>query len=137
MKWAFVFFATAAVLPLGAAAAEPASREVGVEASIAFPSFGTVRNFRADDDRGVWIEDQRRNWYYASFMGHCRDIRWANAIGIDTRGSARLDKHSRILVGNDVCTIATLVTADKPLPEREQRRHAKEVRELMKSGQLD
>jgi hypothetical protein len=137
MKWAFFFLASAAALPLSAAAAEPAQREVGVEASIAFPSHGGVRNFRADDDRGVWIEDQRRNWYYASFLGHCRDIRWANAIGIDTRGSSRFDRHARILVGNDSCAIATLLTADKPLPLKDQRRERKAAEAAIKAETLN
>lgn len=121
----------AGLAPLMAAHAEPAPREVGEEATIAFPAHGGVRNFRADTDRGVWIEDQRRNWYYASFIGTCRDIRWVDAIAIDTYGSSRLDKHSRIIAGNDVCQISRLLTADKPLPEREQRRHAKEARKAL------
>jgi Family of unknown function (DUF6491) len=126
-----MLFCAAACLPLTSAQADTDAREVGVEASIAFPSNGGVRNFRADDDRGVWIEDQRRNWYYASFMGHCRDIRWADAIGFDTYGSARLDRNSRLIVGNEVCSISRLVTADKPLPLSEQRRHAKEARKAL------
>jgi Family of unknown function (DUF6491) len=130
MNRAMLIFA-ATVLPLAPAQAGTDAREVGVEASIAFPSHGGVRNFRADDDRGVWIEDQRRNWYYASFMGRCRDIRWVDAIGFDTYGSSRLDRNSRLIVGDDVCTIQTLVTADKPLPLSEQRRHAKEARKAL------
>lgn len=121
----------AALIPLSPAFAGADTREVGVEASIAFPSHGGVRNFRADDDRGVWIEDQRRNWYYASFLGQCRDIRWADAIGVETYGSSRLDRNSRLIVGSDVCAISRLVTADKPLPLSEQRRHAREARKAL------
>lgn len=138
MNRLFVLAMAAALLPIASASAEePVAREVGVEASIAFPSHGGVRNFRVDDDRGVWIEDSRRNWYYARFMGVCHDIRWADAIGIDTRGSARFDRNSRIVTESDVCAIETLVTADKPLPLKEQRRHAKEVRELFGNDQLN
>lgn len=115
-------------------AAEPAPpREVGVEADISFPAHGGVRNFRADNDRGIWLEDRRRNWYYASFLGTCPDIRHAQAIGLETRGSARFDRFSKIIVGNDVCAIATLVTADKPLPERQQRRFRKEAQAAIKA----
>lgn len=121
----------------GAAAREDRPREVGVEASIAFPSSATIRNFRADSTRGVWIEDNRRNWYYASFFGRCRDIDFAQAIGIDTRGSSRLDRHSFIIVGRDRCPIDRLLTADKPLPAREQARYLKEARAALKDGRLD
>jgi hypothetical protein len=52
-----------ATLPIsGVHADEPTPREVGVEADISFPARGGIRNFRADDDRGVWLEDRRRNW---------------------------------------------------------------------------
>jgi hypothetical protein len=122
-----------ALLPV-AAAAEPAPREVGVEADISFPAHGGIRNFHADDDRGVWIEDRQRNWYYASFRGPCHGIQFARGIGFDTRGSARFDRFTRILVGSDVCDIERLVTADKPLPERERRKLAKQAREALKAS---
>jgi Family of unknown function (DUF6491) len=111
-----------AAVPLPLAADETPARDVGVEGNISFPAQGGIRNFRADNDKGVWLEDRQRKWYYASFIGPCPEIRFAQGIGIDTRGSARFDKFSRILVGKNSCAIATLVTADKPLPEREQRR---------------
>jgi hypothetical protein len=65
-------------------------------------------------------------------MGSCPGIRFADGIGFDTRGSARFDRHTKIIVGDEVCAIATLVTADKPLPLKEQRRFAKEAREALK-----
>jgi hypothetical protein len=137
MKFTSNLMVMALLMPAAALAAEPAPREIGVESSIAFPTYGGVRNFRADDERGVWIEDLRRNWYYASFLGHCRDIRWADAIAIDTHGSSRFDRNSRIIVGDDVCALETLVSADKPLPLKEQRRFAKEAREMLDSGTLN
>lgn len=136
-------FLAALVLPLLAspASAEPElrddGREIGVEASIAFPSNATIRNFRADNERGVWIEDMRRNWYYASFFGRCRDIDFAQSIGIDTRGSSRLDRFSQIIVGHERCAIDRLLTADKPLPRKEQARYLKEARAELQAGRLD
>src|SRR3546814_7087284 len=49
----------AMLLPLSAAAAtEPAEepRALGVEASIVFPSDSSIRNWRADRGRGIWID---------------------------------------------------------------------------------
>ena len=122
-----------AAAPLTLAAQDAPPREVGVEGDISFPAYGGIRNFRADNDKGVWLEDRQRNWYYASFIGPCPEIRFAQGIGIDTRGSPRFDKFSRILVGKNSCAIATLVTADKPLPEREQRRLRKEAEAEVKA----
>ena len=33
-------------------------------------------------DRGIWIQDRRRNWYYGTFIGICRDVDFAHAIGV-------------------------------------------------------
>ncbi|MBA4748619.1 MAG: hypothetical protein H2056_07900, partial [Sphingopyxis sp.] len=74
MKRRSILVAAALAVLSGPALADTASREVGVEASITFPSNATIRNYRADGERGVWIEDRRRNWYYASFFGRCRNI---------------------------------------------------------------
>ena len=131
MRMLIAVMLAAAPLPLAAEEAPP--RDVGVASNISFPAQGGIRNFRADTDRGVWLEDRRRNWYFASFLGTCPEIRFAQGIGIDTRGSARFDKFSKIVVGNNVCAIATLVTADKPLSQREQRRFKKEAREAIKA----
>jgi len=132
MKYLTIF--AAALLPCVAAHAEEAPpREVGVESSVSFPAFGGIRNFRADDDRGVWLEDRQRKWYYAGFLGTCPEIRHAQAIGLETRGSARFDRFSKIIVGHDVCAIATLVSADKPLSLREQRRFKKQAQEALKA----
>jgi hypothetical protein len=132
-----MLIAAVALLPLVPVSAETPAREVGVEASIAFPSHATIRNFRADNERGVWIEDMRRNWYYVSFFGRCRDIDFAQSIAIDTRGSSRLDRFSYIIVGNERCAIDRLLTADKPLPRKEQARYLKEARAALEDGRLD
>lgn len=137
MKRRSILVAAALAVLSGPALADTASREVGVEASITFPSNATIRNYRADGERGVWIEDRRRNWYYASFFGRCRNIDFAQAIGIDTRGTSRLDRFSTIIVGHERCAIERLVTADKPLPAREQARYLKEARAALKAGRLD
>ncbi len=76
MNRLFALSLAAALLPLSAtAAAEGApqeSRALGVETGISFPSNATIRTFQADGEDGVWIQDSRRDWYYATFFGPCR-----------------------------------------------------------------
>jgi hypothetical protein len=122
MKPKLALSLAALLLPLSAAVANEPERpcEIGVEASIAFPAHGTVRNFEADGDDGIWIEDQRRDWYYAKFIGFCPSLAFAEAIGIDTRGSARLDKFGAIVVKGERCQFSSFVTAEKPLPRKER-----------------
>jgi len=125
----------AAILLLTASIAHakpaPPWPQLGVEASILFPNHGAIRNFEADGDDGVWIEDQQHRWYYGKFLGPCQGIAYAMGIGFDTRGSSRFDRHSLVLVDGDACIFEKFVTAEKPLPrkEREKLRKAREAAE--------
>jgi hypothetical protein len=106
--------------------------ELGIEASIVFPDH-TIRNFEADGEEGIWIEDQQRRWYYGSFIGFCQDLNFAQGIAFDTQGLSRFDKFSRIIVRDDVCQLNSLVTAEKPLSRKERKRLAREAAEKAKA----
>ena len=116
------------LLAAGTAAAKPAPvwPQLGIEASIPFPNFDAIRNYEADEDDGLWIEDQQHRWYYGKFLGPCQGIQFAETIGFDTRGSARFDRFSKILVGRDVCMFESFVTAEKPLPRKEREKLRKQ-----------
>lgn len=103
--------------------------EYGVEASIPFADSGGIRNFETNEDRGIWIEDRQRRWYYASFIGACPRLDHAMAVGFDTRGSNNFDKFGAIVTQDDRCPISSLVTAEKPLPRKERLKLRKQVRE--------
>ncbi|MGC1469187.1 DUF6491 family protein [Sphingorhabdus sp.] len=102
--------------------------QYGQEASIAFPNHGGIRNFEANEERGLWIEDRQRRWYYAKFIGNCRGIDYANGIAFDTRGSSSFDRFGAIAVDGDYCPIESLVTAEKPLSRKERLKLRREVR---------
>lgn len=116
--------AAAAIEPTDAPAKEP--RALGVESSIVFPSDSTIRNWQADRDRGIWIEGRRGEWYYGTFAGFCRDIDFAQAIGVETRGAGRLDKFASIVVRGDRCQLSSFVTSAPP-PTKEERKAAREA----------
>jgi len=119
----------AMLLPLSAAAAdEPqkAPREIGAEASIAFPGDTTIRNWRADRERGIWVQDRRGDWYYGLFAGICRDVDFAQAIGFDTRGQARLDRFATLLVRGERCPLVSFVNAEPP-PSKAERDRTKDT----------
>lgn len=102
--------------------------QYGLDASIAFPNHGGIRNFEANGERGLWIEDRQRRWYYAKFIGNCRGIDYANGVAFDVRGSSSFDRFGAIAVDGDYCLIESLVTAEKPLPRQERLKLRKEVR---------
>ncbi|HEV7314012.1 DUF6491 family protein [Sphingopyxis sp.] len=129
MKQKLALSLAAMLLPLSAAAAtEPAKepRELGVESSIVFPSDSTIRNWQADRDRGIWIEGRRGEWYYGTFAGICRDIDFAQAIGVETRGAGRLDKFASIVVRGERCLLSSFVTSAPP-PTKAERKAAREA----------
>ena len=97
----------------------PVWPELGVETSILYPG-RAIRNFEADGSRGIWLEDQQHRWYYGKFIGSCKGVTYAMGIAYDTRGSARFDRSSVILVEGDLCQIESLVTSEKPLPKKER-----------------
>lgn len=137
MKQKLALSLAAALLSLSAIAAadEPAAapRPLNVETGISFPSDTTIRTFQADDEDGVWIQDSRRNWYYAKFFGPCRNIDFAQAIGVDTRGSSRLDKYATLLVRGDRCALSSFVTSAPP-PTKAERKAAEQAAKAAKSN---
>lgn len=112
----------------------PVWDELGVETSIAFPNHGTIRNFEANDTRGLWIEDSQRRWYYAELLGFCQGLDFAQAVGFDTGGTSQLDKFGAIIVDGRKCPIAQLITAEKPLPRKERIERRNQVREEAKKA---
>jgi hypothetical protein len=119
-KILFALAATAALAAPPAAAAPPAPAAppaAGEEVSIPFVHFGGIWNFEAQDDEIVYLQDRGRNWYRARLNGPCLDIGWANAIGVDTRGSPNFDRFSTLIVGHQSCSIESL-TRSGPPPKR-------------------
>src|SRR3546814_11380424 len=105
----------AMLLPLSAAAAtEPAEEPsaLGVEASIVFPSDSSIRNWRADRGRGILIQDRKGDWYYGTFAVYCRDVDIAQAIGVATRGTQRLDRFAQLIVRVERVQVTSFVTQE-------------------------
>jgi hypothetical protein len=91
------------------------------QASIPFAGL-RIRNFHAEADDVVYLEDRSRNWYRAELIGPCREIRWARGIGIDTRGSGSFDRFSALLVDGQRCQLASLTRSARPERRKAKRR---------------
>ena len=98
--------------------AQPGAAPQAEQARIPFPGL-RIRNFRAEGREVVYLEDQSRNWYRAELFGPCTDLSFANAIGIDTRGSSSFDRFSAIIVGGERCQLSSLTRSAEP-PKREK-----------------
>lgn len=128
IKHAILIALAAAALAAPTQAKKPVPHvwpELGVEAQIVFPNRGEIRNFEADGQDGIWLEDRRRRWYYAELLGSCQGLNFAQGIGFDTGGAAHFDKYSSIIVEGWKCPVVSLVTSEKPLPRKERERRRK------------
>lgn len=89
------------------------------DASIPFANHGGIRDWRADGDRGVWVQDVHRNWYYAKLMGPCIGLNFAQSIGFDTQPLGRFDKWSAIVVpGSGRCVVQTFTPSLGPRADK-------------------
>ena len=92
--------------------------KLGKETSIPFIGTIGLYNFEADGDRGVWLQDQQRRWYYARVLGPCTGLPFAVRIGVDTRfGGSQLDRTGTLLVDRQRCPINSLVASNGPPPK--------------------
>jgi hypothetical protein len=109
-----------AVVPAAARQQSPAwpADKLGKETSIPFIGTIGLYNFEADSDRGVWLQDQQRRWYYATVLGPCTGLPFATRIGVDTRfGGSQLDRTGTLLVDRQRCPINSLVASNGPPPK--------------------
>ena len=106
----------AVAAPAGAQKPAPAQPK---EESIPFVQFGNIYDFEADGDRGIYLQNRARQWYYASLNGPCTNLPFATRIAVDTRFAGdRLDNTGRIYVDGQACWIASLTKSDAP-PKRQ------------------
>jgi hypothetical protein len=102
-----------AILPLSMSFAidnAPAPR-----AEIPFANHGGIRNWTADRDKGLWVQALNKQWYYATFMGNCMGLNFANSLAFDTSPLGTFDRWSTVIVpGQQRCAIQSLVPSDGP-----------------------
>ncbi len=127
------FFAKAA-LPLvfsfiaGGAAAASAPPEKGKDASIAFADHGGIRDWEADKDVGIWVQDVHRHWYYARFMSPCHELRFVEGVGFVTGPGGQLDRFGAVRTrGGERCVFASFEESKSPPPNRKPRKPAPAV----------
>ena len=98
---------TKAITPTGLQKEETSIPFVRMESSI--------HDWKANGQEGLWIQDGRRDWYYAKTLGPCYGLDWAVAIGIEPKGS-QLDKFGIVTVPRERtrCPLSSFVRSDAP-----------------------
>ena len=101
-----------------AGSAEPAPKAATAkpqEASIPFANEGGIRDWQADGDRGIWVQDNHRRWYYGRFMAPCTGLQFVYAVRFKTGPAGELDRFGAVRArdtGN--CTFASFTASDGP-----------------------
>jgi hypothetical protein len=93
------------------------------EASIPFANQrSAVHSWQADGREGLWVQDARREWYYAKFIGPCHGLDHAISLGFDTGTSDRIDRFSHVIVPDERerCAIISF-TRSEPPPDGKRR----------------
>ena len=101
---------TLAVSPVRAT--EPAAK--AAEAQILFANHGGIQDWRALDEKGLYLRGSNRQWYYATLFASCFGLRYADGIGFVTSPGGSFDKFSAILVEGSKCPVVSLVKSDPP-----------------------
>ena len=89
-------------------------RSSGRSASIPFVEFGNINDWRADGERGIYIQSTNRKWYYATFMSPCIQLPYTESIGFRTTPPLPLDKFDSVLVRGEPCYFRTLEEIPAP-----------------------
>lgn len=91
------------------------------EAFIPFADQGGIRDWEADGDRGLWVQDVHRQWYYAKLMAPCIGLNFAERIGFDTSPLGRFDRFSAIVVpGGHRCTVQSFAPSGAPAAKQDR-----------------
>jgi len=99
-----------AVLVTAAGANEPEKR-----AMIPFATLGGINDWRADSDKGMYVQGINRKWFYVTFFGFCPDLRFSDRIAFVTEPGHDLDRFSSILVNGTQCSFRTFEASAGPV----------------------
>ncbi|WP_129778205.1 DUF6491 family protein [Peristeroidobacter soli] len=88
-------------------------------ASIPFVNFGGIRDWQADGDKGLWVEDAHRQWFYASLVGPCVGLDFAYSIVFDAQPMDTLDRFSSVILpGWGRCYFGSFSVSEGPPAKR-------------------
>jgi len=131
-------FALAATMAISQACASKQATEnndppglEGPETSIHFINMpDSILGWQANGENGLWIQDIRKQWYYARVMAPCTGLEFAVELGFKNRGMDQLDRFSEVIVpgGTGRCQIQSLRKSAPP-PKGKHHKDVKAVQD--------
>jgi len=118
-----------------ACASKPVKNEeppgvTGPETSIHFINLpDSIMGWQANGEDGLWIQDMRKQWYYARIMAPCNGLEFAVELGFKNRGLNQLDRFSEVIVpgGTGRCQLESLRKSAPP-PKGDQHKDVNETK---------
>jgi len=104
------------------------------EARIPFMNLrDAISTWQADGQLGLWIQDRRRQWYYATMFSPCDGLQFAVRLGFKTRSLNQFDRDTEIIVPDNPvrCALKSLRKADPP-PNGKGKSHSETTDESAK-----
>lgn len=86
----------------------------GKLAGIPLGEFGSIRDWRGDGAKGVYIESDKREWYYATFQEPCVNLPSVVHIEIRTSPPFPIDHFDAIQMLGEVCFFKTFDNSPGP-----------------------
>lgn len=102
---------TPLILALALAAQPPVAPG---NASIDYATTDGIRDWFAENDRGIFLRDRLNRWYYAAFTARCPGVFDRNSVGFDTFGDVRFDRSSRVVTPTMSCALSSLDRVPAP-----------------------
>jgi hypothetical protein len=86
------------------------------EATIPFLNQKSALNsWKADGQTGLWIQDARKQWYYAKLFTPCQGLEFTSQVGFRNKVLNQLSRDSEVLLSNgERCPFQSLRKSDAP-----------------------
>lgn len=79
------------------------------EARIPFVQYGGIRDWRADRDDVLFVQDGYRRWYKVDLMGPCVGLEFANRVRfLPSDGAGTFDRFSWINADGERCKVQSV-----------------------------
>ena len=94
--------------------AMPATAQAPAETSLPFANQGGVRDWQADGDSKIYVQDASGKWYLAALAVPAPDLPFATKIGFETKGTDTLDRFGVLIVQGARYPLSSLVQSGPP-----------------------
>lgn len=98
----------------GASLGATAGAATTQNASIPFAAIGGIHDWKADGDKGLYVESLQHKWFYAKLMGPCTGLQFKDRVAFMTEPGGDLDKFSAIIVEGHVCHFVDFTPTANP-----------------------